>query len=199
MLETILIWIWHNLVELIGTIAGLSYIYFSIKQKIWIWPIGILSSALYIYVFFISKFYADMGLQVYYLFISFYGWYFWLNGNKTNDKRDEVPVTFTKKKMAIYLTLITFVIFVAIALILKYLTDSQVSILDSLTTAGSIVATWMLARKYLEHWLIWIVVDVISIGLYIYKGLYITVVLFVAYLIMAIVGYFQWKKSIAIQ
>ncbi len=196
MFEIILAWIWSNLVELIGTIAGLSYIYFSIKQKIWIWPIGILSSALYIYVFYDSQLYADMGLQVYYLFISFYGWYFWLNGNKVDDKREELPVTFTKRKMAVYLILITIAIFIVIAFILKYFTDSEVPILDALTTAGSIVATWMLARKYLEHWLIWIVVNIMSIGLYIYKDMYITVVLFVAYLIMAIVGYLKWKKEI---
>jgi len=198
MFEIILIWIWHNLVELIGTITGLSYIYFSIKQKIWIWPIGILSSLLYIYVYFNSKVYANMGLQLYYFFISFYGWYFWLNGNKTNEKREEVLVTFTKKKMAIYLTIVTTVIFVAIALILRYLTDSKVPILDAITAAGSIVATWMLVKKYLEHWLVWIVVNIISIGLYIYQGLYITIILFAAYLIMAFVGYFKWKKEIKI-
>ncbi len=185
-------------IELLATITGLFYIYFSLKQKVWSWPIAIFSSILFIPVFYFSEFYSHMGLQFYYVFISFYGWYLWLKGSKVDNEKQELPVTFTKKKMAIYLILIILVLFLGIAFVLKYLTKSPLPILEALTFAGSIVATWMLARKYLEHWLIWIIVNIISIGMYLYQDLYIVVVLYVAYLIMAVVGYFKWKKEIKI-
>lgn len=182
--------------EIFGTIAGLIYILLAIKQNWVSWILAIISSTLFIFVFFVSKFYADMGLQVYYVLIGFYGLYFWLKGGKTNsEEKSELPVSRTPRKLIIYLIVATVVIFVVIAFILKKFTDSAVPYWDSLTTAGSIVATWMLARKYLEQWIMWIVIDVISIALYIYKGLYPTIILFVAYTIMATVAYFTWKKD----
>ena len=195
MLQNILLWISQNYIELLGSIFGLLYILFSIKQNIWCWPIGFITSALYIYVFFVSKFYADMGLQVYYLVISLYGWYHWMFGAK-NKKQDDLKITKTGLRVGIILFLTNAVTFIFIAYILVNFTDSEIPYWDAFTTSASFVATWMLARKMIEHWIIWIIVDLVSLGLYIYKGLYPTVILFAVYTILALLGYLEWKKAI---
>lgn len=186
-------WLSVNYIEVLGAILGFLYIIFSIRQNILTWLTGLVTSALYIYVFFVSKFYADMGLQVYYVFVSIYGWYHWVKGSE-NSK--EIPVTNTKPKEWIWLLFVSAVLFIIIYYILKKFTDSPVPVGDSITTSLSIVATWMLARKMLEHWLIWIFVDALSMGLYIYKSLWPTVILFFVYTVMAYIGYIKWKKEI---
>ena len=102
-------------------------------------------------------------------------------------------------RQGLLLLLVSIVIFILIAFILKRYTDSDIILLDSFTTSLSIVATWMLARKIMEHWIIWIVVDSVSAALYIYKGLYPTVILFAIYTVLAILGYIEWKKQWRIQ
>lgn len=194
----ILEWLSGNKIELLGAILGLLYIFFSIRQSLLTWPTGLLTSLLYTFVFLKSGFYADMGLQIYYVGISIYGWYYWLKGAKNRSKIDhnDLPVQKTNKKLMIILLLVSAVIFLLILFVLLNFTDSNVPYMDSLTTALSIVATWMLAKKYIEHWLIWIFVDLFSAGLYIYKNLWPTVVLFIVYTIMALLGYLEWKKNI---
>lgn len=196
MLTVIFNWFVNNYIEFLGTVFGLIYISFSIKQNILLWPVGIITSALYIYVFFYSKFYADMSLQVYYLVISFYGWYNWLHGKNKDTESNHIQIITVTKKLSAILIVITFVLFLFIAFILKNYTDSPLPYWDSFTTAASIVATWMLTKKYIEQWLIWVIVDSVSLGLYIYKGLYSTSFLFFVYTILAIFGYLEWKKEI---
>lgn len=198
MVETITEWLLVNKIEILGAILGIIYISLSIRQNILTWPTGLLTSLLYIVVFYQSKFYADMGLQVYYVAISIYGWYYWLKGGK-NNHTNEIPVKKTNNKLWRYLAVSTGLIYILILFILKRFTDSDVPYFDSLTTALSILATWMLAQKYIEHWLIWIFVDLVSVGLYIYKDLWPTVILFTIYTIMAVLGYIEWKKSISIE
>lgn len=195
MLQNILLWISQNYIEFLGSIFGLLYILFSIKQNIWCWPIGFITSALYIYVFFVSKFYADMGLQVYYVVISLYGWYHWMFGAKSK-KQDNLKITKTGLRAGVILFLMNTVIFIFIAYVLVNFTDSEIPYWDAFTTSASFVATWMLARKMIEHWIIWIIVDSVSLGLYIYKGLYPTVILFAVYTVLALLGYLEWKKAI---
>lgn len=195
MLQQVLFWFSDNYIELAGTIFGLFYIILSIKQNIWCWPIGLITSALYIYVFFVTGFYADMGLQVYYLIVSIYGWYFWLYGGKSK-KQDNLKISKVGFWLSVYLILATAILFGVIAFILVNFTDSVIPYWDAFTTAASFVATWMLARKIIEHWLIWIIVDSVSLGLYIYKGLYPTVILFAVYTVLAIIGYIEWKKEL---
>ncbi|MBI9053480.1 MAG: nicotinamide mononucleotide transporter [Bacteroidales bacterium] len=195
MLQQILVWISGNYIELLATVFGLFYILLSIKQNIWCWPAGLITSALYVYVFFGSKFYADMGLQVYYVFVSLYGWYHWKFGAKSK-KQDDLKISGINLKTAIILMLVTAVLFVIIAYVLVNFTDSTVPYWDSFTTAASFVATWMLARKIIEHWIIWIIVDAISLGLYLFKGLYPTVILFGVYTVLAILGYIEWRRKL---
>jgi nicotinamide mononucleotide transporter len=193
MIDILLEWLLSNKIELLGAILGIAYILFSIRQNILTWPTGLLTSAIYITVFFKSKLYADMSLQVYYVVISIYGWYFWIKGKNTG-KNGSVQVRKTSKKLWFRLIVITGIIYLAILYILKF-TDSDIAYLDSMTTALSIVATWMLAKKYLEHWLIWIFVDLFSSGMYIYKNLWPTVILFLIYSVMAYFGYNEWKQD----
>ncbi len=198
MTEFFATWMWENKIELLGALLGLLYIFFSIKQHILTWPTGLFTSVLYIVVFFQSGFYADMGLQVYYVFISIYGWYFWLKGGKKNSvgHQKKLPARKTPKNLLIHLLLATIIIYSGILFILLNYTNSTVPYMDSLTTALSITATWMLAKKYIEHWIIWIFVDLFSAGLYVYKELWPTVILFLVYTVMAVLGYFEWKKDI---
>ena len=194
----ILEWLLSNKIEILGAILGILYIFFSIRQNIFTWPTGLLTSVLYVFVFFQSKFYADMGLQVYYVGISIYGWYYWVKGKKPENS-DSVPVKETRKILWLKLAAVTLLLYGVILYILLNFTDSPVPFMDTLTTALSIVATWMLARKYIEHWLIWVVVDIISTGLYIYKELWPTVILFIVYTVMAVLGYVEWKKDLKTQ
>lgn len=195
MFQSLTEWLLVNKIEVLGAILGILYIRFSIRQNIFTWPTGILTSALYIIVFFNSSLYASMMLQFYYVGISVYGWYYWLNG-KRDDNKSLLPVQTANKKLWIKLAVIFAVLYVVILFILIRFSDSDVPYLDSLTTSLSIVATWMLAKKYIENWLIWIFADIVSVGLYIFKSLWPTVILFVVYAILAYFGYIEWKKDL---
>jgi nicotinamide mononucleotide transporter len=187
-------WFIENWIEIVGVTTGLVYIFLSIKQNIWCWLFGIISSALYLFVFFDSKIYADMLLQAYYVIMGVYGWIHWAGADRL-DKKTQVPVLRLNIKEAMGLLAITLVLFVGIALFLIYFTDSTIPWIDAFTTSLSFTATWMLARKILEHWLIWVVVNTVSIALYFYRGLYPTIILFVVLTILAVIGYIEWKKE----
>lgn len=189
-------WLIRHWVEISGTVLGIAYVFLSIKQNILTWLFGLLTSVLYIYVFFVSKFYADMALQIYYVWVSIYGWYLWTKGKETKHGQSTLPVSRLSRKLTFLLVSISIVLWIGIFFILKNYTDSPIPIGDAFTTALSIVATWMLARKIIEHWLIWVVVDFVSLLLYIYKGLYPTSIMFVVYTIAAIWGYTEWKKDL---
>ena len=187
-------WLQNNYIEVLGAVTGLIYLYLEIKQNIWLWPLGIVTSAFYIYVFFTSKFYADMGLMVYYVIISIYGWWHWLFGGNTSDK-GELTISKTTPKQWVYLTLASIILFAVMAVVLINFTDSPVPYGDAFVTALSITATWMLARKLIEQWWVWVVVNLVSLVLFIWKDLYPTSILFFFYFTLAIYGYYQWKKE----
>jgi len=193
-METILTYIQTNWIEIVGAILSLIYLYLSINQKVSLWFFGIISSLFYIVVFFQSKLYADMSLQYYYVFISIYGWINWKKG--TNENNKELPAIRINKRFIIISVVATAVIYLIYYLVLLNFTDSTIPKSDALIGALSVIGTWMLAKKFIENWLVWIVADAFCIGLYIYKGLYPTAVLFANYTVMAWVGYLQWKKSI---
>lgn len=195
----ILQYIVQHSVEILGTILCLVYLYLSIKERIGLWIFGFLSSALYIIVFFESKFYADMSLQVYYLAVSVYGWLMWKRKTGNSDSSDKLQVSFlSTRQMIQYLASVIAVYFIYY-LILKYATDSTIPIMDSLVGALSVVATWMLTRKKIENWLLWILADAVATGLFAYKQLYPTAILYLIYTVMAFVGYYEWKKNYNLQ
>ncbi len=189
-------WLAEHYIEVFGALTGIIYVVLEIRQSIWLWPLGLLTSGIYVWVFYSTGFYADMGLQAYYVLISIYGWYWWLRGAQKFDS-GRLPVVRIKRKPAVVLFLVFLFLFAAIWYILNNYTDSSVPVGDAFTTALSIVATWMLARKIIEHWILWVVADIVSMGLYIYKGLYPTVILFVVYTVMAVIGYREWRKTLA--
>jgi nicotinamide mononucleotide transporter len=191
----ILDYIQTNWIEIVGAVLSLIYLYLSIKQKVSLWFYGIVSSVFYIVVFFQTKFYADMSLQFYYVVISIYGWINWKQG--AQDTGEELPATQMSKRLFLNLCIATGLIYLAYYLVLAKFTDSTIPKADSLVGALSVVGTWMLARKLIENWLVWIVADGLCVGLYVYKALYPTAVLFIIYTLMAVVGYWQWKKAIA--
>lgn len=195
-MEVVFTYLQANWIELLGSALSIIYLYLSIKQKVSLWIFGFLCSLLYVVVFFQSKFYADMSLQFYYLGVSVFGWISWKAGKPEN--RKELPVKRTTPLSGAIILVIALVLYFLYYFILSEYTDSPLPKADAFTTALSIVATWMLARKMIEHWWLWIIVDSVSAGLYFYKALYPTAILFVIYTIMAIIGYQQWKKSLQI-
>lgn len=180
-----------NYLEIAGTITGLAYLWFEYKASIWLWPASIIMPAIYIFVYYDTGFYADMAISVYYLAASIYGWVMWLKRGSDGKSR---PITRTPRKYILPLVAATAVLFAAIAAVLVNFTDSTVPYGDSFTTALSIVALWMLSRKYAEQWLAWIAVDVVCAVLYFYKGLYPTGALYALYAVIAVAGYFKWIK-----
>ncbi len=180
--------------EYAATLLSLAYLYCSVRQKTALWLFGFVSSALYVVVYYQSKFYADMTLQFYYLGVSAYGWWHWRGGTPRPKASVTLPVTHTPARSRVGVAAAATLLFAAYWTVLRH-TDAAMPVGDSLTTALSIVATWMLARKYLENWLVFIVADAVSAALYIYKGLYPTAFLFVVYTVVAVVGYFSWRRS----
>ena len=193
-MEVVIAYLQANWIELAGSVLSIIYLYLSIKQRVSLWIFGFLCSLLYAIVFFQSKFYADMSLQFYYLGVSVLGWISWRAGKPEN--RKELPVKRTTPLSGAIILVIALVLYFLYYFILSEYTDSPLPKADAFTTALSIVATWMLARKMIEHWWLWIIVDSVSAGLYFYKALYPTAILFVIYTVMAIIGYRQWKKSL---
>ncbi len=179
-------------IEIIGAVIGLLYLYLEYHANKWLWPIGVLMPIFYIYIFFQSKFYADMGVNVYYFFASIYGWIHW-NKHKNNNNNN-LPITHTPKRHILPLSIIGVILFAIISFILVRFTDSPVPYGDSFTTALSILGMWLLAQKHVEQWWFWFVVNIVSCGLYIWKGLYPTSILFAIYSVISIFGYFKWKK-----
>ena len=193
----------EQLLEYFGVLTGLLYLLLEIRQHRAMWVVGFLTSLVYVFVFFFSKIYADMGLNIYYVAISIYGFWQWtrkkaINEGKTNQS--------TSANEAILYRNMTFPLFAGIALailaiyallyyILHNFTDSPIPAGDAFTNDVGIVATWMLARRIIEHWIFWIIVNCVSVYLYYLRGLYPTMFLYICYAILAAVGLYTWKKK----
>jgi nicotinamide mononucleotide transporter len=211
-------WISNNYIEVFGAVTGILYVFLEIKQNLWLWPIGIITSAVYTWVFFTGKLYADTSLQGYYLVISVLGWYWWIrkkSGRMGDRSGTEIPqsgrekgrkgeterlkVTRIDLKTGIVLAAVLCALYFILWFVLSHLTDSPVPAADSFITSLSIVATWMLARKIYEHWYLWIVVDAFASVLFITRHLYPTVILYIVYCAMSFAGLIEWKKSLTKQ
>lgn len=183
--------------ELLGVIIGIIYLWLEYRASIYLWIAGIIMPAIYIFVYYRAGLYADFGINIYYLVAALYGWFAWRTGFALFGKRDEkkeLVISHTPRRhwpaiVAAYLIAQLFIAW----LLINY-TDSTVPWADSFTTALSIVGMWMLARKYIEQWWVWCIVDVACSALYIYKELYFTAMLYAVYAIIAIFGYCKWKR-----
>ena len=188
------IWIQENYIEVIGASLAFLYILLEIKQKWTMWIVGIISSTFYVYIFFQSKIYAQMGLNAYFAMMSIYGLYCW----KFLKNQEEQPIKITNitTKNTIILSIIALITTGILSYILKNFTDSPVPYPDAFIAGLSIVATWMVARKIIEHWYVWIFANFLAIWLYLYQGLYATTILYMVYCIMSVIGLLEWKKTI---
>jgi nicotinamide mononucleotide transporter len=182
-----------NPIEIIAAVFGVVSVFLSVKQNIWSWPTAIVNVGLYIFVFFESKLYADTGLQVVYVVLNAYGWYHWLYGGKN---RTELPVSRTSARLGLFLVGLGAAGTAILGTILARNTDAALPYVDSMSTSTSLIAQWMMTRKLLENWIIWVAVDVVYIGMYIFKSLYVTAVLYLVFLILSAMGYFQWRTSL---
>lgn len=206
MVDTISNWILGNFIEIFGVISGIVYVFLEIKQDVRLWPVGFVTAGVYMWVFFDGKLYADACLQFYYLVISVLGWRWWIKSVHPPKKREEgsvanqkepLRVTHISKRTAVVLATVFAVCFVAVWRVLDRFTDSPVPMADAFVSTLSAIATWMLARKYLEHWYLWIIIDFVAVLLFYERGLYPTIVLYLVYCVMAFVGLKEWRKTMA--
>lgn len=183
----------EHYLETPATIAGLINVYLAARTNIWNWLFGIITVTLYMFIFYQVKLYADMSLQLVFLILQFYGWYQWLYGGNNHSKLDV-----RKAALSIYIiaSLATLILFVIIAFVLHRYTDSTTVMIDAFTTAMSLVAQWMMSKKWIENWWLWMLVDVILVKMYIFKGLYLTSGLYAVFFIICLMGYIAWLKQL---
>jgi len=186
-------WRAMSLVELCGVLTGIACVWLAARQHIWTWPTGLVSVGLYVLVFYDARLYADMGLNAFYFITSLYGWYLWLYGGKNHTER---KVGRVRKKELVRLVLLGVLFTIGLGYFLDNYTNADLSYPDSATTAISLIGYWMMAKKQLENWLVWLVVDVLYVGMYLYKELYLTSFLFFVYLILSVKGYLNWKREL---
>jgi nicotinamide mononucleotide transporter len=179
--------------EWIAVICGVASVIYSMRENILVYPTGIVSVLIYLYLAFEYKLYADMGVNGYYFVMSVYGWYYWTN---TDGNKDQIPVTINSLRENFYSVAILAGSFGILVFVLINFTDSDVPFWDATTTSFAILGMWLMARKKLENWIAWIITDLISIPLYFYKGLVLTSFQFLIFTVLATMGYFAWKKSL---
>jgi nicotinamide mononucleotide transporter len=180
--------------EFWGFVTGAACVWLAVKEHVWNWPIGIVNNVLYLLVFFHSKLYADSLLQIFFIAVGIYGWWAWLYGGTRHTELQAGRTT--KQQAAIYLVALI-ASTAGIYFLLSRYTDSNVPFWDGITTALSLVAQYMLGRKLLENWLVWILADIIYIAVYSYKHLYLTSVLYLVFMIMCVAGWKRWKQTLA--
>lgn len=186
-----------NTLDITATIVGLVYIWLEYKASIYLWIVGIIMPLIDIFLYYEAGLYADFGMAIYYALAATYGYVVWKFGKKNNQgTKEELPITHFKQSQILPAILAFLVIWLIIYEILVLFTNSDVPITDSFANALSFVGLWALARKYLEQWIIWIIVDIVLSALYIYKGIPFKAGLYALYVIIAIAGYHKWKKMI---
>ncbi len=175
----------------------LACVLLSVLRNIWTWPMGIIGVSIFFYICYESKLYADMWLQVVFLIQSIYGWYYWLNGRK--DDEVQVPI----KKLSLREQLLNLLLITVLILLIGYISDrfsdTDVPYLDATVASISLIANILLARKVLDNWVLWIIADIMYIGLFYYKELYVTSGLYVIFLVMASSGLITWRKEWKLQ
>jgi len=179
--------------EALAVIFGILSVWFARKENIWVYPTGIINVLIYVYLCYFAGLYADMAINAFYFVMSVFGWYNWSRRTQTND---HVPISrLNLKQWAFYIALIA-VAFGVIYYVLSSYTDSTVPKFDSFTTALFIAAMWLMAIKKIENWLLWILGDILVIPMFAIKGLAFTSVQYIVFLVLAIMGYIEWRKRL---
>jgi nicotinamide mononucleotide transporter len=196
MLETAFM-LWGTAVtwlEVVAFVLSIACVACNIAELHWGWPLAILSSLLYVWLFYASKLYGDGSLQIFFALTGAWGWAQWLMG-----KRDNKPLTITKltRSQVLWSIAAWLAAWGALGLFLRRFTDTDVPWFDAFPTAGSVLGTVLLARKYIENWPVWVVVNVVSVALFVYKHLYLTAILYVIFIAMALWGWQVWREKLS--
>lgn len=178
--------------EIIATITGIASVSLQAKEKIIAWPFAIISVSILAYIFFFEKLYSDLGLHVIYIILNIYGWIVW---SQKKDTQTVSPTKLLSNRGVMYSVITTVLGCGILGYLMSTYTDADLPFFDAFTTSGSLVAQYLLAKKYLQNWWLWIIVDLVAIPLYIYKGLWIITGLFVVYLLICIWGYISWNRG----
>lgn len=181
-----------TIIEAIAVIFGLLCVWLVVKQSIWCWPTGLIQVSLYIIIFWQVKLYSDLILHVFYVGMNIYGWYYWLHGGR---EREQVPVTLLQNHWKFIWPAVAVIGTLIWGYSMSSLTDAAVPYGDAFTTVCSLIAQWLMARKKLESWIFWIIVDIVAIGIYWYKALYLTSGLYAAFLVLSVIGLIAWRRS----
>ena len=181
-----------SFLEIIAASMGVLSVWYAKKNNVLVFPTGIVSVLIYVYITYQNKIYAESGINIYYFMMSVYGWILWTSKNKKIKKNIALN---TSRENLVYFIL--FILFFIILFFLLNKTDSDVVFLDSITTALSLTAMLLLARRKVENWIYWILADIIYIPLFFYKELYVTSLQYLIFLILAISGYNNWKRNIS--
>ena len=178
--------------EILAVVLAVAYLVLAIRQNIWCWAAAAVSTLLYLFIMYQARLYMESVLQLFYLAMAAYGWYQWRGGG---DDGAELKVsTWPLRYHLAAIGLVMLLVYISGELLTRY-SNAALPFLDSLTTWGAVVATYMVTRKILENWVYWFVIDAVSIWLYLSRDLYFTAVLFTAYLVMIVIGYRSWRAS----
>jgi len=180
--------------EAVAVAFGVVSVLLSVKENIWSWPTALINVALYTLLFYQTGLYSDMGLQVVYFVLSIYGWYEWLYGGKG---RTELQVSRTPRRVWLALSAIGVAFWAVDGFATSHLPSVSLPYVDAATATVSLCAQYMMTRKYLENWTLWIIIDVVYVAMFIYKGLYLTAGNYAIYFVLAVMGHVAWKKSLA--
>lgn len=178
--------------EGIAVVFGLSSVYYSMKENILVFPTGIISTLIYVWICLQVKLYADMGINAYYFSMSIYGWYVWSN---PKPGKAVVPITWLSKTGVFQSLALWAISYLSLYLVLTNFTDSDVPYWDSFTTSTAFVGMWLMAKKKVENWIAWIITDLVSVPLYFYKGLVLTSFQYFVFTILAVLGLLAWIQA----
>lgn len=183
-----------NFLDFAGLVFGLLCVWFLIRQNMLTWPTGIIYVLISLVIFIKAKLYADFILHVVFLILNIYGWYYWKHPSKEDS---QLAVTRTHTiTLGILLLLSVGLIYITGHLLATY-TDASVPFWDSTTSVLSVIAMWLTAKKKIENWALWLVVNILATGIYFYKGIYFYCILYLVYIGMAVAGYISWRKSMS--
>jgi nicotinamide mononucleotide transporter len=188
-------WLTAHGLELTAVIFGIVSFLLSVRENVWAWPTVLVNVALSFALFYKSGLYSDMGLQAVYFVLSVYGWYEWLHGGAGGTK-----LRVSRARPRVYAILLAIIVVASAALgrLTSNLPGVALPYLDALLAITSLAAQWMMTRKLLENWIVWILLDVAYVGMYLFKGLNLIAVNYAVYLVVAIMGYIAWKRSLEI-
>ncbi len=182
----------YTVAEVAGVVFGVLYVWLAVRENVWCWPAGLANALIFFFVFFHARLYGAAFLQVVYMALSVYGWRQWLRGGTGGGR---LTVSRTPPAWAFGLGVAVIASSVLFGAYLHFRTDAALPFTDAATTMTSLAAQWMTTRKWLESWIVWIAVDVVYVGMYVSQALYVTVTLYIVFLVLAVLGYREWRNA----